>query len=84
MMCELCDLYEKRQIKTYLYRENDRVIIVDCQTHPSKPIIVLKRHTAKPAIEELRYMEKLASYLFPHFTFREPRSILDHFHLHAE
>jgi len=82
MSCPLCRLYEKREIITRLYYEDDVCIVVDCSTH-HVPIIVLKRHAKTPKPEELKHMRKIAEKLFPGKPFRGPRSILDHFHLHS-
>ena len=54
MGCPLCDLYQKREIKTRLYFETDDYIVVNCQTC-NCPMVVWKVH--KP---NLKYKEKSA------------------------
>jgi len=81
MSCPLCELCEGKII-TKLYYQDDKVIVVDCSTH-LKPMIVLRRHTAYPTQEEMRYLKEIAVRLFPEMSFRGPASIRDHFHWHA-
>jgi hypothetical protein len=81
--CELCRLYEKREIVTRLYFEDPTCIVVDCKTH-RVPMCVLKRHTASPTREELDHLNRVARVLFPARRFRGPASIRQHYHLHQE
>jgi len=83
MNCELCRLYENREIVTRLYHEDDVCIVINCKVH-NVPILVLKRHTAFPTQEELSHLKKIALKLFPEMHFRDSSSgsIRDHFHLH--
>jgi len=82
-MCELCDIYEKRKIKTKLHYEDKKVIVVDCLTCRI-PMVVLKRHTMEPNNFELGHMEMVSKELFgPNIKFRKKqRRILDHLHWH--
>lgn len=85
MTCPLCDLVFNRNIKTKLYYEDSKVIIIDCQTcGTNNPLIVLKRHTMKPNNFELGHMEMMAKETFgPNIKFRKkPHQILDHLHWH--
>ena len=47
--CQLCDLVFSRRIKTKVYFENDRIIIIECKTC-KVPMAVLKFHM--PEFEE--------------------------------
>lgn len=51
LTCELCRLYELKEVHTRLYYEDERVIIVNCDTCGS-PMAVAKVH-ANPVQEEL-------------------------------
>lgn len=81
--CELCRLYEEREIRTSLYYEDDVVIVVDCESC-LEPMMVLKRHVAKPGKEEVQYMETVLREEFGEdVEFRgEMRSIPNHYHEH--
>lgn len=81
MGCELCDLYERRQIVTKLYHEDNTCIVVNCKTH-NVPMCVLKRHAEKPTYGELDHMQQVMRGLFPDIKLRGPQSIKDHYHLH--
>jgi len=83
MSCSLCKLYMGREIRTRLHHEDRLCIAVDCE-RCGVPMIVLKRHTSAPSDYELRHLQSIASSIFPQWRFRGPRSIPDHFHLHAE
>lgn len=82
MSCPLCDLYLKREIVTRLWYEDEKVIVVNCKSHPDKRMIVLKRHTADPTPSEDAYMRGIMEQLFPGIQLRGPRSIFGHWHLH--
>jgi len=80
--CPLCRLYLKRELVTPLYYEDAICIIVDCATHPSKKLIVLKRHAELPTTNEAEHIQEIAYKLFPRKIWRYPASLPDHFHLH--
>lgn len=78
MSCPLC---EAKKITPWLH-EDEKVYICYCSSHPSKVMIVLKRHTTHPTQEELGYIKKLCLKFFPEKHFRDPASLRDHWHLH--
>jgi len=82
MECPLCRLYERGEVLTKLYFEDDVCVVVDCASHPTKKLCVLKRHSSEPTPEEKQHMRLTMQRLFPNIQLRMPRSILDHWHLH--
>jgi len=79
MTCPLC---RAEKITEWLY-EDDRIYICRCKSHPSKWMVVLKKHTSRPSNEELSYMfRKAKEEIGAGVKLRGPNSILDHFHLH--
>jgi hypothetical protein len=47
-------------------------------------MFVLKKHRAVPTKEELEHITALARQFFPNATFRDPQSILGHWHHHTD
>lgn len=80
--CPLCRLARGLDRITETLYEDNTVISCYCKSHPSKILIVLKRHTPQPTPEEAEHMQQIAHKLFPNKQWRGPKSILDHFHLH--
>ena len=78
--CPLCRLYDGA-IRTKAWYKNSICIIVDCD-HCKIPMIVFSEHR-EPTAEEVRQMKNAASYLFPDCTFRDEKSIFDHWHKHV-
>lgn len=76
-----CKLCQAERLTSRLY-EDERVWIARCKSHPDKWLVVLKRHGGKPTEEERAYMLETAGKLLTRRYWREPRTILDHFHLH--
>ena len=85
-MCKLCDLVQKRDIKTRLYWENDRLMMVDCETC-GVPMIVLKDHKADfPEADQMVHLfyahaDKGADMRNWEVDFNM-RQIVDHWHCH--
>jgi len=81
--CPLCGL-AKGNIMTKLYYQDDKVIIVDCETCGSVPMLVLKKHGEVPSpgerAELLRLCEKVFNrkVMFRGFMRRYP----SHWHEH--
>lgn len=86
MPCRLCALYEKREIYTTFYYEDEDWIIVECD-QCKVPMIVYKRHEGHPP-QEVRdaALRKIASvmaeYGIPGWFDDRMRSIKDHYHAH--
>ena len=81
MSCELCDLVAGNR-PTKVYYEDEKILIVDCKTCKI-PMGVWKEHKAQLSIEEREYLVRQMLFVLGQATdFREPRSILDHYHLH--
>lgn len=78
--CPLCD----PEKKTEWHYEDDVVRVINCDTCYT-PMMVLRRHTMKPTLEELRHATRVVGKLFgPDIdcirTFQ--RDIEDHMHWH--
>ncbi len=87
--CDLCLLYEKRQIITKLRFEDEQIIIVDC-IMCSVPMVVAKRHDIPVPADLEHWMEsKLTeianAVLGPeaYYVDKYERMIPDHRHFHA-
>lgn len=85
--CSLCRLCKKDGIprkNQKIYYEDEICIIVDCLSHPTKKIIVLKCHTSKPTEKDLNHLKWIADNLYSGYKWRDSSigSIRDHFHLH--
>jgi len=87
-LCPLCDLYQKREIKTRFYFETDRFIVVDCQTC-QVPMVVWKEHKPNLTYQEKNSMiievgKKMAPYFEgKHFTWDDKmKQIPSHYHMH--
>jgi len=78
---EGCPLCKREPLTKQLY-EDDVCWIAYCTSHPSKILIVLKRHTPQPSPEEAEHMYEVAHKLFPNKQWRYPASLKNHFHLH--
>jgi len=82
MSCDLCDLYEKRQIVTKKYFENNLWIIVDCK-QCKIPMLVYKRHARQPSREELAEIWKEIRQIWPNARARGyTRAIPQYVHWH--
>ena len=86
--CPLCRLCEKDGLPRKdqkIHYEDEICIIVDCLTHPTKKLIILKRHTLNPTEKELNHLNWVADNLYLGRKWRDSSigSIPDHFHLHA-
>lgn len=82
MACELCRIYENREIRTELYYENSNFIIVDCLTC-HVPLVVVKHHDPwRPGEKEK--VERLRDKLFPGRGIRWLQRRLEHPHCHIE
>lgn len=84
-MCDLCNLYKKREIITKFYFEHKNFICVDC-VKCKVPMIVLKEHRnhfTKEELQEIHYIANARLKLFnrgkPDFTMRTMR---EHVHCH--
>lgn len=77
---EGCPLCGREELTPWLY-EDDVCWAAYCVSHPDKIIVVLNRHTDTPTDEEMTYLEDTARML-SNKEFRDPHSILEHFHLH--
>ena len=53
-----------------------------CFAH-NVPMVVLNRHTGSPTAGEWHHLEAVGRRVFPETRWREPRSMPEHFHLHA-
>ncbi len=87
--CELCGIYEQREIFTELRFEDDRIIIVDCMIC-RVPMAVAKQHDVPvpKAIEawmEEKLREVADAVLGPenYHVDKHERLIPDHRHFHA-
>ena len=87
--CELCCIYERREIITKLRFEDDRVVIVDC-IMCGVPMVVAKTHQMPvPTDLEVWMEEKLreiANVILGHdqyYVDRYERMIPDHRQFHA-
>ena len=87
--CELCDIYEKRQIYTELRFEDERLIIVDCIIC-GVPMVVAKQHdvplpeTVEDWMEQkLREVADAVLGLEGYYVDKHERLIPDHRHFHA-
>ncbi len=87
--CDLCRIYEKREIITTLRFEDDRLIIVDCMIC-SVPMVVAKQHDvpvpeALDSLMEERLREVADGILGPenYYVDKHERLIADHRHFHA-
>lgn len=78
MTCPLC---EAKKI-TKRYYEDNKIWIANCSTHPSKKLVVLKRHVPLPTTDEAEHIQQMADKLFLGKAWRYPESIKEHFHLH--
>jgi hypothetical protein len=76
--CPLC----KAEKITPWYYEDSIVWVADCASHPNKKIVVLKRHTRKPTMQEKYYMNEVIKKLVLGKRWRGPKSIPEHYHLH--
>lgn len=81
--CELCKLV-KYNIITHLYFQNDKIIVVDCQTcGPGNPMLVWKKHTMIISQEDLEYIIKVVKEQFPNYKLRIlQRQLGSHLHWH--
>ncbi len=87
--CDLCRLVRQRNIYTPLHFEDDRIIIVDCDTC-DVPMVVAKQHGVPvPATIESWMEQKLTEVsdkVLGANKYRittDERRILDHRHFHA-
>jgi len=78
MNCPLCKL---EKLTDWLY-EDGKIVICRCLSHPDKWLCILRRHTAKPTLDELQYLSVKMQDLLGAKNWRGPNSILEHFHLH--
>jgi len=81
--CELCRIYENREIHTKIYYEDQDWIILDCKTCHI-PMIVYKEHKILKdiPIKYIHYMINECMELFGTIRFRTERKIKNHFHWH--
>lgn len=87
--CELCGIYEKREIFTRLRYEDERIIIVDCMIC-AVPMVVAKQHDV-PVPEPLEtWMEQRLREVADavlgadaYYVDKHERLIPDHRHFHA-
>jgi len=81
--CELCRIYENREIHTKVHYENGDWIMLDC-IDCKIPMVVYKHHKILKDIpmKEIHYMINKCMQLFGSFSFRQERKIKDHFHWH--
>ena len=79
--CELCNLYEYREIRTRFHYEDDVCIIVDCEVC-DVPMAVLKRHTTTPTEEERAHIAARLQSLGDGRLDDDMRNIPDHYHCH--
>ena len=80
MTCPLC---AKEHLTAWLH-EDEICWACYCASHQDKVVIVLNRHDPVPTIEEINHMESIARKLLPNATWRGPKSLPEHFHLHQE
>ena len=85
--CSLCRLCEKDGLPRKdqkIYYEDEICLAIDCLNHPTKKLIILKRHTSKPTEKELNHLKGIAENLYPGNQWRDSSigSIPEHFHLH--
>lgn len=87
--CELCGIYEKREIFTELRFEDDRIIIVDCMIC-RVPMVVAKQHDVPVSEDVESWMElklaEVADSVLGSGSYRidkHERLIPDHRHFHA-
>ena len=85
MKCELCEL----KIKTNVYLELDRFIILDCKDC-KVPMIVWKEHTMDVHESDIyvleTFLKEVANQFYKgeeYYISKDQRKILDHFHWHA-
>jgi len=78
MSCPLC---KAEKLTEWLY-EDDVCWVAYCINHPSKLIVVLKKHSAQPNHEEAEHIAAVMKKLFPNKRWRGPRSVVEHFHFH--
>lgn len=88
--CNLCLLYEKRQLPTRIYGETDKVIVVESYNKDGakkRMMAVLKRHTNSPTQEEkeavLNVLDIEARKFGDNFEIEEFSSAYGHYHRHA-
>ena len=80
MKCRLCRPIEK---KTKWHYQDDKISIFDCDQH-IVPIWVWHEHKKQLTDDEIRYGGDKCRELFGcNISFREPKSILDHYHEHV-
>ena len=87
--CELCGIYQKREIYTQLRYEDERVIIVDCIVC-SVPMVVAKQHDVPVPSGLERWMEERLRAVADavlgqggYYVDKHERLIPDHRHFHA-
>lgn len=78
---EECPLCKHERLTKHFY-EDEICWVALCKSHPDKKIAVLNRHTREPTLEEERYVREVMERLFPGIKLRDPKSILNHWHLH--
>lgn len=80
-ICPLCRLWKDREIKTHVWYEDDKYIVVDCETCKI-PMIVLKDHIENIPTYWHAEVERIMQCLFGAGEFRYPQKILMHWHRH--
>lgn len=85
--CPLCRIYEKREIFTRVYYEDDFCIILDCKTCMI-PMVVIKEHIQYPSLTKRLALQEHFKRVVREYKLRPgyydsfPRTVKDHFHIH--
>ena len=80
--CELCQLCQGN-IKTKLYFDSPKVIIVNCATCRNVPLLVWKDHTMVLSQEDLEHILSILKKEFPNYKIRMNQRLLkSHLHWH--
>lgn len=67
--CPLCKL-SQGDIKSKLYYQDEKIIVIDCLTHIGTPMVVLKDHRSNLLDHEFQYVQDLCRRIFPEKKFR--------------